>query len=283
MVSMVDTAPHIVDPKNPGAVDEIIHLGDYWNEEKMRKNKEAILRINKEVGRCFRRAYGYLAQAKLLNDEIESYYQDSGALNIAGLNKIALELISEIFPGVSAGLIPKERHLFASGITPKGPCNYFETIFNGMNKRYILTGEPGTGKSTIVEKIYRTALQLGYDVEAYHCSLVPSKLEHLLIPELGVAIVTSSEPHLYQTNSADTVVNTTDYVNKAALSPFQEDLAEAKGRYQSAFDRAVAYIARAKANHDKLEEYYIPNMDFNKINSCREKIYQRILNYAAEI
>ena len=32
-IALVDgTAPHIVDPKNPGAVDEIINLGDYWDE-----------------------------------------------------------------------------------------------------------------------------------------------------------------------------------------------------------------------------------------------------------
>jgi hypothetical protein len=29
-----------VDPKNPGAVDEIINLGDFWDEEGIRKNKD---------------------------------------------------------------------------------------------------------------------------------------------------------------------------------------------------------------------------------------------------
>lgn len=48
------TAPHVVDPKNPGAVDEIIHLGDFWDEEKMRENKEAVLKSNARVGRLFK-------------------------------------------------------------------------------------------------------------------------------------------------------------------------------------------------------------------------------------
>lgn len=65
-VALLDgTAPHVVDPKNPGAVDEIIHLGDYWNEEGIRKNRDQILLVNKAVGKLFGRAYRYLKAAKL--------------------------------------------------------------------------------------------------------------------------------------------------------------------------------------------------------------------------
>ena len=32
------TAPHIVDPKCPGAVDEIINLGECWDKDKIAKN-----------------------------------------------------------------------------------------------------------------------------------------------------------------------------------------------------------------------------------------------------
>lgn len=283
-VALIDgTAPHIVDPKNPGAVDEIIHLGDYWHEEEMRKHKTAILQINREVGRCFRRAYGYLAQAKLLNEEIESYYLDSCALNLVEINQASRELISEIVPnGIYTGQVPRERHLFGSGITPKGPCHYLDTIFDNLDKRYIISGEAGTGKSTIVEKIYRTALQQGYDVEAYHCSLVPAKLEHLVLPQLKVGIITSAGPHLYAAKTTDFMLDTMQYIDFAKLLPFHEDLMEAKTRYQLAFERAISYIARAKSAHDEMETYYIPNMDFAGIDLCRNKILQRILNYAQE-
>ncbi|WP_073166815.1 hypothetical protein [Desulfofundulus australicus] len=50
------TTPHVVDPKNPGAVDEIVHLGDHWNEEGLRAHKKEILALNQEIGRLFKRA-----------------------------------------------------------------------------------------------------------------------------------------------------------------------------------------------------------------------------------
>ena len=56
------------DPKNPGCVDEILHLGDYWDEAGITRHKEAILAINREVGRLFARAYRFLRAAKEIRD-----------------------------------------------------------------------------------------------------------------------------------------------------------------------------------------------------------------------
>jgi hypothetical protein len=43
-VALIDgTAPHIVDPKHPGAIDEIINLGECWDEERIVQNREKIL------------------------------------------------------------------------------------------------------------------------------------------------------------------------------------------------------------------------------------------------
>lgn len=283
-VALIDgTAPHIVDPKYPGVIDQIINLGDFWDQEGLQKYKKEILSTTEEVSRCFRRTYGYLAQAKLLKEEIKSYYQDSHALDLIGLNKLTIEVISEIFTKPSPEPNPRERHLFASAITPIGPCNYMDTIFDPLKKRYIIEGESGTGKATLVNKIYQTALQLGYDVEAYHCSLVPTTIEHLIIPELQIGVITSQDPHLYQAKPNDRIINTQDFICQKSLKPFQEDLKEAREIYERVFLRAISYLARAKKYHDILEKYYIPNMNFTEINKCRDRILQEIMSLASQV
>lgn len=93
------TRPHVVDPKNPGAVDEIINLGEFWDEAEVIARRESILRSNREIARLYRRAYRYLAAAKLFLDEVEDYYRENRCLDVAGLDRLALQLINEIFEG----------------------------------------------------------------------------------------------------------------------------------------------------------------------------------------
>ena len=239
------------------------------------------MQITKEVSRCFRRAYGYLAQARLLNEEIKSYYFDSLALNIQGLNQKAFELLLDIFGDKpQAKSIPCDRHLFGSGITPNGFIHYLSTVFGRLDKRYIITGNEGTGKSTILKKIFQAAMYLGYDVEAYHCALIPSKIEHLLIPRLGVGIITSTTAHHYEREKNDSIIDTSDYLNFKALETFKNDMKEASSRYVSALDRGVSFIDRAKTAHDELEGYYVKSMDFDKLQIRKDQVMERILSYA---
>lgn len=282
-VALIDgTAPHVLDPRNPGAVDEIIHLGDYWNEAGMRANREQVLRLNREVGHLFARAYKYLAQAKLLNEEIESYYTDTGALRLNTLNRLKGELIESIFRGRTQGGFPSSRHLFASAITPDGCINHFSTVFDGVGRRFILRGGSKYARASLVEKVYREALDRSYFAEAFHCGLIPDYLEHLLIPDLDVALITANEYHGYNGQEGDTLLDLDALVERQALEPYREDLNEAQRRFTAALDRAVDLIRRAKQAHDAMESYYVPNMDFARINSLREQVLARILAYARE-
>ncbi len=284
-VAMLDgTAPHVVDPKNPGAVDEIIHLGDHWNEEGLRQNKREILDTNKEVGRLFKRAYSYLSAAKIFLDEVKSYYRDTGALDVGALDKKVLELTHEIFEGKPRQTdSPKARHLFATAITPKGPESHLNTIVDDMDKRYIVNGDDGTGKNTLVRRLMEAALMRGHHVEAYHCALDPALIDHLVIPTLGTAVINAVEPHYFKPLNGDTVIDTTDFVNTVINEKFLAEKKVAREMYRRSMEQAIRFISQAKREHDEMEKYYVPYMDFEAINARREQTLNRILDLAAQV
>lgn len=281
-VALIDgTAPHVVDPKNPGCVDEIIHLGDYWDEAKMRAGKAQILRINREVGRSFARAYRYLKAAKAVHDDWETIYTDS--LDLAAANAKAEALIAEIFPAArKAGVAGKQRHLFGSAITPDGPLNYLETVIEPMAVKYVIKGEPGTGKSTLLAKVVAATVTRGYDAEVFHCSLDPQRLDHVVIGELGVGLTVAAEPHIAKVTSVRRVIDMNECVDAEKVAPYSTLAAEDRRLCFELLDRAVAAVAQAKKLHDLMETYYVPHMDFAAINALREKILSRILAYAEE-
>jgi len=76
VVLLDGTAPHIVDPKDPGAIDEVVNLGDYWNLENMEKNRTGIVECGKDIGNSFKRAYKYLKAAEPIYYDMEEKYMD---------------------------------------------------------------------------------------------------------------------------------------------------------------------------------------------------------------
>jgi len=284
-IALIDgTAPHIIDPKNPGVVDEIIHLGDFWIEKGMVANKEEVLQANARVGRLFRIAYSSLKEAKVIHDEWESYITES--MDFAPINKITRYVAKEVFSDVEPKFskVARARHLFGSAITPQGPANNLDSILIDVETVYELKGEPGSGKSTFMEKMLARAQEMGIDTEVYHCPLDPDRLDFLVIPALEVAFINGTEPlKVDLTNFKTAEIDFDQFLDPDIVENYKDEIVSCKERFWKAYNRAVFYISEAKRVHDEMEEYYIPNMDFTAINAKRDEILERILGYAKEI
>lgn len=276
------TAPHTVDPKHPGAIDEIVLLGDYWNQTALHQKSKPIIDGFTENARLFKVAYSCLAAAQVHLQEYKSYYCDMGAIDMAGLYRRARELADRIFAGRFAQQAGPSRHLFASAITPSGPLNYLETISDIISDRYLIKGDSGTGKSKVMKLLFDEAVQRGFYTEAFHCSLDSDDIEHIVLPELHSVILTSEFPHNIDF-AKDVFIMTIDtdlYVDTGVLARVRSDMDTAKQLYRSSLSRAVTYIARAKENHDALETFYIPNMDFAGVSAKRDEVMAKIRDRA---
>jgi hypothetical protein len=282
-IALIDgTAPHIVDPKNPGCVDEIINLGDYWDEDSIVRNKEEILKLNRHVGYCFARAYRYLAAAGRVYEDWEA--NCGYALNV-GVANTKKELAQRFaFEGIPVSSITgKTRHLFASAITPEGPKNFLETIFSGAEKMITITGSPGSGKSTLLKKLVSDAEEKGLFTECFHCAFIPEKIEHIWWPQLKLGVTTSIWPHTYSGNCQHSIeLDMDEALDTGVLEEFQEQIGDAHRFYLTLFNLGMTAIRQAKAAHDQMEEYYFPHMDFEAIGCLRNKILERIIDFAKD-
>ncbi len=283
-VALLDgTAPHIIDPKTPGAVGEIIHLGDYWNEQGLRGNKKEILAKNKELNRLFKHSHAFLAGAKLFLDEVETYYNEGGVFNRGAFDRLVLELIHEIFEGKPRLTDnPRARRLFATAITPDGPVSYLDTVVDHLDKRYVIYGDDGTGKTTLVRRLLEATLARGYNATAFHCALNPQNIDHLVIHDLGLAIINNVEPHVYRPKDGDIIIDTMTCVNPLINEAYLAEKGAARGMYRQCMEQAVSFLKRAKNMHDEIEKCYVPYMDFEAINARRGKTLQRIIELASE-
>lgn len=266
-----------MDPKNPGVVDEIIHLGDFWNEAAMRKGRQDVIRINKNVGAIFERAYRYLKAAAHLYEDNAVLY--ASAIDKAKINQASKELADEVFDGIPlASVVGRERSLFASAITPDGLKNYLDDLIVSENV-YMLEGSTGTGTENVLERLKAEALQRGFCVEAYYCAFDPDKLEHLIIPGLDTAFTTVSKYHSTDV-CAIRKIDFTQMLDENIITGNKKELEFNQLEFDTLLDRAIYTIRGAKALHDEMETYYIPFMDFDAVQSCCETTIKRIMEYA---
>ncbi|PRR78189.1 hypothetical protein CLLI_18580 [Clostridium liquoris] len=277
-IALIDgTAPHINDPSVPGALDEILNLGVFLNERQLSKEKNSIIETYSAIKDNFNRAYAYINSAKSIHDNW-SYYNKK-ALDVRALNSLNEELKKEIFKSDEIGL-GKERHLFATAFTPNGIVSYIDTLYEGFQHIYTLKGEPGTGKTSLLTFLKDEALRRGYSIEIFHDPLIPSRIEHLIIPDLNTAILTSNE--INNSESIGKEINMDCLLNTRYINSVQDEIEENKDNFYKLLNIGLKNLSKCKKLHDKLEKYYVDNIDFNGIDILSEKLIERLLVYEKE-
>ena len=91
-IAVIDgTSPHMTDPITPGAVDKIINLGEFWNEEGLQLNKEEIIDLNEACSRWYRIAYNYLNAAKSVFRSMEEVY--NRAISYSEIYRVVADIV----------------------------------------------------------------------------------------------------------------------------------------------------------------------------------------------
>ena len=266
------TAPHMIDPKIPGAIDEIINFGEFWNVDNLEENKQEVCKCSKKISGCFQRAFKYLKSAESIFYDIE--VKNSDAMDFGKLNKFTDEFIEKLFEGIeNKEELSIPRHLFGTAITPIGHVDYADSLLQDAKKVYYLNGKIGYGKTTFLKRIYERAVLKGLKVEVFHYPLIPEKIEGIMIEELGFAITTSS---LYKNESS---IDLNKFINEEKLDGYREELEMDEKILDELINYAILNLKKAKSNHDIIENYYIPNMDFEKVDKLKDELIERILKY----
>lgn len=278
-VAILDgTAPHVVDPVNPGAVDEVLNMGEHWNEEGFKASRNNIIETNKRIGDTFRSAYRYLGAAKLIHDDWES--QINSILDYEKVNALEKELLSKISfrnePGIGF-----QRHLFATAFTPEGIVTFMDKLVEDYENVYVMNGGPGTGKSEILNAISSAATKNGYDTEIYHHPLIPEEIEHIFIPAINTAIITSNEINNMAFNGNQIYMENFIQVNKSSYS--KEKILKTKNTFDFLINNALELINSAKKMHDQLETNYIPNMNFKELDMVYDNVIDKISKYEKDV
>lgn len=89
---------------------------------------------------------------------------------------------------------------FLGANTPEGFRSEYASLQNDprIKRLLIIKGGSGCGKSTLMKTLGARAEEYGFAVERVLCSSDPDSLDGLVIPELGLALVDGTAPHVVE-------------------------------------------------------------------------------------
>ena len=286
-IAFIDgTSPHITDPVTPGAVDKIVNLGEFWNEEGIVANKDEIIDLNEETSRWYRIAYNYLNAAKSVFRSLEEVYSE--ALCASEIYKVIADIIDYGKHDIS--LRPgKVKKFFAGAITASGTVNYITSLLGNMERIYMVNVPVGYGNTSLMEIVSEGAVYRGFDIETYYCSMSPDeKIEHIVIPELKTAFISVNRYHDIEPWEIVNVegkpqeisfIDINDYMDAMVLQNNEELIENLNDEYDILLNKTVRYLAKAKQAHMTVENMYIPNMNFTQSGALAEELIKEVEKY----
>lgn len=276
-VGIVDgTAPHVIEPKAPGVIEEYVNLGEAWDSKALARNKEEIKLISEQVSQSYEAAYNTFAEALKIHDKWEKIYFEN--MDFRKADEITKELIQEFYSNINLNKYSEVKHRYLGAATPKGAVDFVPNLTEDIPKRYFIKGRAGTGKSTMLKKIAAEAEKRGFDVEIYHCGFDPHSIDMVIVRELGLAIFDSTSPHEYFPDRAgDEIIDMYEQIVTPGTDEiFAEQIKEISQQYKEKMKEAITYLAQAKTQRDELEKIYIGAMDFKVVDRLRNEISTEI-------
>lgn len=250
------TAPHVVDPKIPGARDSIINLGECLDEAAMRPRLPQIRACMEDHAACSRRARACLQAASALQrDNAAILASAADSARLAHMTRALVHtVLSADAPPPDAAKAPAARPVITDAVTPKGElCLIAE---NPQPRVIRLVAHWGMDLTAVLRQLSLAARLAGYSVEEHINPMLPGHLLHLGIPALQTLVTTSDALPSEQT------FDFAACVPQSSLLRHECTLEQGRAGVKLHMHRAVSALSQAKQLHDELETFYMPNMNF---------------------
>ena len=181
-VGMLDgTPPHTLEPVFPGAREEMINLGQFWNSELLRNEKNEIFALNQKKSAAFERAYSYLRSCGNLRAVTDSLLQNAikEEKMRSAVERMALSLS---LPKGRAVIIPAIR--CSVGMTGS-VC--FDSFESRAEKTFLVGDFYGVGQIFLLKlldflKWTKSVIRVSYD------PISPCRIDGIFIEDTKIAL-----------------------------------------------------------------------------------------------
>ena len=220
--------------------------------------------------------YQAYKKAKIIHDEWEGIYIKN--IDFARLEAYGDGIITNLLGNNNGNKGTQNLHRFFGASTPDGSVNYIDNLTENLSARYFIKGRPGTGKSTFLKRLAKSANERGFDTELYYCSFDKNSLDMVIVPELSFCVFDSTAPHeMFPQNDRDSIL---DFYKESGLlgidEKFERELFDIAERYKQKISEGLAYLRLNKLYRREIEYIYGGSWSETKARKIADTILKKI-------
>ncbi|MBQ8254688.1 MAG: hypothetical protein IJY94_04210 [Clostridia bacterium] len=252
------TAPHVFEARFPGAKEEYLNLGEFWNGDFLALCRDRIETLSARKSKCFSSAYKYLSVAETVRNERE------GVLSSCYENDKAQKAISRLMRSVGTGkgysLAPRQIGAFSMN----GEVA-FDTYRAECDKIICVKDKRGISPFIFDEIIKNAQEQKLLTYASYDCLC---RINAVMFPEKGVAVLVGD---------GEKVINTERFIKTEKLCEVRKKLRFLSALEAELKDCAQGELLMAKECHFALEDIYREAMDFRSLEKMEKAFISRAI------
>lgn len=267
-IAMVDgTAPHIIEPKYYGAVEEIVNMGEALDTKRIRNSAEEIRSLCTANSQCYKKAANYMKAAaslmrnsKRLQDEYIDYEK---------LYNYVIRFAKKNLSGAEGS--GHVTYRFLTAVTNEGEVTFTES-FASNYKRIIGIEDPiGSVSGQLLDCLLSVASDCGINAIAGVSPYDTEELIQLFFPDKGIGIVRDTS---FPTTST---IHAARFIVGDGLKSHKNRITFNKRAAKELTTAAVAALTDAKLIHDKIEGIYASAINYDLLNVKSETVIDKIL------
>lgn len=268
--AMLDaTAPHAQECVLPGAVDELIDLGRFWDGDALGARREEIAALSDRKKAAYARVYRWLGGAASVMRCERAMLAD--CLDGEKMRRAAARLVREQTAETSGTVTP--AILEAVGM---GGHVVLSTMADEAS-RVVLLRETRGGGTLFLEALLEACRARGVSVGAGWRAVEPSMLCGLMAARDGVAFLDGDVVDV-GTGDDVRVVNMSRFYLPARLREVRGELRLAAKCRAALLAGAEEAFGRVREAHFALERIYADAMDFSAVEALGERLIARIVD-----
>lgn len=256
------TAPHVIEPCYAGAVERYVNLGDCYNSQGLQQVREELIACTKTYKEACTHTAPCLAAAGELGETIFSLLTTPQMSQ--RMSKRATGILNREIKAKSPKIPGTVTQRFLSATTCQGRMALLHTATSQCDKIYQLWDGYGLAHHLLLP-LLTGAVHRGYQVIACLNPMAPQRLEHLILPELGLCFL-SSTPALPVEGDSYRKIRLETMLDEGLLRQNRPRLRVVRKMYHSLLEEVEHILADNKKIHDQLEALYHPYVDFDRLS-----------------